>query len=100
FNFYCSTNNNRICGGISSSYHCKHLSNLIDEAIKQFGIDTVADFMKIDGDVKDSSELTGKMSGNIVKEHSGEIFTRFLEYLKFLEAPSSNQHIPEMSWFV
>lgn len=99
--FYCSTNNNRSCGGLGG-YPCKHLQSLLDEAIAQYGIDAVVQFLKVPGDItqiqRTADIITRK--GIVKKEPAGEVFSRFLNYLRYLELTASHRPIPEMSWFV
>ena len=45
-NFYCSTNNNRPCGGLRGS-PCKHLTQLLEEAVLQFGAPRVVAYLKL-----------------------------------------------------
>jgi hypothetical protein len=40
-NFYCSTNNNRRCGGLGGG-GCKHIVEMVGEAVKVFGADGLA----------------------------------------------------------
>ena len=39
-------------------------------------------------------------AGTEKKEPASEVFSRFLNYLRYLELTNSNQPLPEMSWFV
>ncbi len=101
-NFYCSTNNNRPCGGLGSGYPCKHLQALLDAAIAQYGIEHVVRFLKVPGDpnhLQDAGAIISRR-GSIKKEPASEVFSRFLSYLRYLELPASSHFLPEMSWFV
>src|SRR5690349_14730467 len=49
-NFSCSTNNNRPCGGLSGS-PCKHLRKLLEEGALQYGVERVARYLQVPGDV-------------------------------------------------
>lgn len=99
--FYCSTNNNRPCGGLGG-YPCKHLQTLLDEAIAQYGIEAVAQFLKVPGDVTRIQSTADIIAhkGTVKKEPAGEVFSRFLNYLRYLELAASHRPIPEMGWFV
>jgi len=99
--FYCSTNNNRPCGGLGG-YPCKHLQSLLDEAIAQYGIDAVVQFLKVPGDITQIQRAADIITrkGIVKKEPAGEVFSRFLNYLRYLELTASHRPIPEMSWFV
>lgn len=95
FDYYCSTNNNRPCGGLRGS-PCKHLRQLMAEAEAQYGADHVTRFMK-----GDTSQIkTGSNFGSIKKEPANEVFSRFLSYLRYLELEPCNHPVPEMEWFV
>ena len=101
-NYYCSTNNNRPCGGLRGSC-CKHLQALLSEGILQYGAPKVATYLKIPGDtsvVKSAYDLMLKMSGTKKKEEANEVFSRFLNYLRFVELEGSFLPNPEMAWFV
>lgn len=104
--FSCSTNNNRRCGGLRGS-PCKHLMLLMDEAIKQFGFPSVAATMRAEGlstlddpAAGTSQELLAALRLTQNVQPAGEIFSRFLAYLQFLELQGAQQPLPEMSWFV
>ncbi|MCU0464464.1 MAG: hypothetical protein MUF38_07815 [Anaerolineae bacterium] len=97
--YYCSTNNNRPCGGLGSS-PCKHLTLMMGEAITEYGVDTVARFLKLPPDEANSFVGILKQAKGMSKSPAGEVFSRFLAYLQLLEYPSSNQPVAEMDWFV
>ena len=99
--YYCSTNNNRPCGGLRG-YPCKHLQEVVSEAIAQYGIEQVVRFLKVPGDIsqiKTAYDILAR-PGTLKKESASEVFSRFLNYLRYLELQTSNQPLPEMSWFV
>lgn len=100
-NFYCSTNNNRPCGGLGN-YPCKHLQLLLNEAVAQYGLNTVAQFLRVSGDLSQLQEARDILvrPSSIQKEPAGEVFSRFLNYLRYLELTAAHQPIPEMSWFI
>jgi hypothetical protein len=99
--FYCSTNNNRPCGGLGG-YPCNHLQALLGEAIAQYGLEQVVRFLKPAGDRQQIQSINDILArkGAIKKEPASEVFSRFLGYLRYLELASSTQPLPEMSWFV
>jgi len=102
FNYYCSTNNNRPCGGLRGT-PCQHLQLLIKEAIVQYGAEQVASFLQIPGDltqIKSEQDILNRMKGTLTKEPAGDVFSRFLAYLRYLDLARSDQPLPEMSWFV
>ncbi|KST63166.1 hypothetical protein BC008_12850 [Mastigocoleus testarum BC008] len=100
-NYYCSTNNNRPCGGLRG-YPCKHLYQLLEEATYTYGVKEVAKYLKISGDISQINNAYDFPinSGIIKKESASNVFSRFLNYLHYLEIKSSSQPIPEMNWFV
>ena len=99
-NFYCCTNNNRVCGGMRGG-GCKHLNQMIDEAILQFSGDSVAKYLgiKSDGEIKSAYDITKKLTMNLTKESPGVVFSRFLNYLRYCELKANQGSVPEMSWF-
>src|SRR5690349_10878189 len=44
--YCCSTNNNRPCGGLGG-YPCNHLRELMQEAVVQYGLPTVIQFLRV-----------------------------------------------------
>lgn len=108
--FYCSTNNNRPCGGLSKSaggpLPCKHLHQLLHAAVAQYGAPQVAQFLKLPGEpaqYQQASDLLRQMRqkpGAIKKTPANEVFSRFLAYLRYLELPADTRPLPEMAWFV
>jgi hypothetical protein len=99
--FYCSTNNNRPCGGLGG-YPCKHLQAVMKEAIASYGIDQVINYLQVPGDVSQITSLGDiiQRHGTVKKEPASEVFSRFLNYLRYLELETSNSPLPEMTWFV
>lgn len=99
--FYCSTNNNRPCGGLGG-YPCNHLRELLEEAITQYGFEAVVQFLKPPGDwsqMQATHDLLAR-TGQPKKEPAREVFSRFLNHLHYLELPSANTPLPEMNWFI
>ena len=100
--FYCSTNNNRPCGGLRG-YSCKHLDLLLSQAVAQYGLEQVARFLKVPGDlsqINHARDIQARIRGSKKKAPASEVFSRFLNYLRYFELDSSDQPIPEMGWFV
>jgi len=97
--FYCSTNNNRPCGGLRGS-SCKHLGALLENAVAQYGGERVARYLKvtIDGE-PDSYSIAAALSGTQRKEPANEVFSRFLSYLRYMQLEGSSEPMPEMAWF-
>lgn len=94
-NFYCCTNNNRPCGGLRGS-SCKHIDALFDNALAQFGSDRMAARFG-DGGIRNHIALS---AGAATKEGSGEVFSRFLDYLRYVDLGANEDIVPEMAWFV
>lgn len=101
-NFYCSTNNNRPCGGLRGS-PCKHLTSLLDEAVLQYGPERVVAYMGLGADadkVKRGGDLLRHFKGGPHKVEAGMVFSRFLTYLHYVSLPATAAPIPEMAWFI
>ena len=99
--FSCSTNNNRPCGGLRGS-PCKHLTALLAEAALQYGVERVARFLQIPGDIPPTlapKSLVAYIRGRHIKGEAGVGFSRFLNYLRYIELKGTCQPLPEMSWF-
>jgi hypothetical protein len=101
-NFYCSTNNNRPCGGLRGS-PCKHLTQLLDEAVLEFGAPRVIAYLGLTADpatIKRGSQLVGLIKGGLHKVDAGMVFSRFLTYLQYIHLSPVAAPLPEMAWFV
>lgn len=99
--FACSTNNNRPCGGLRGS-PCKHLTALLSEGALQYGVERVARFLQIPGDLPSGTthrDLIRHIRGRQTKGEAGVGFSRFLNYLRFIELKGTTQPLPEMTWF-
>ena len=100
--YNCSTNNNRPCGGLRGG-PCKHIKSLLDEAVKQYGGERVARSLRLAGDpasVKRGADVARQITGGKHKEKASAAFTRFLNYLRYVELPTTTAPNPEMTWFV
>ncbi len=101
-NYYCSTNNNRPCGGLRGG-PCKHIKSMLDEAVIQYGAAKVLKGLKIEVDpatIHRGSDIVRHLTGSKVKEEASIVFSRFLSYLRQLENPNSVMPSPEMTWFI
>lgn len=101
-NYGCSTNNNRPCGGLRGA-PCKHLTSLLENAIEQYGIKRVVDFLEIDVDLtKEMSlyDIINIMNGTVEKDEVSLIFSRFLNHLSYMEYPIQNTPMIDMNWFI
>lgn len=95
--FYCSTNNNRPCGGLRGG-PCKHIDALFDNAVAQYGAPRVAHYLG--SEAASASAAAAQLGGAQRKEGSGEVFSRFLDYLRYMELPEAEGDAPELAWFV
>jgi hypothetical protein len=99
---YCCTNNNRPCGGLRGA-PCKHIAEMIDEAILQMGAGRVAAYLGVGGEgreVDDARAILGVLRGRERKESPGVVFSRFLNYLRYCELTVRPGTVLEMGWFV
>ncbi len=95
-----STNNNRPDAGTE-----KRLIWLVEEAIAQFGMERVVRHLQPPGDpasFDNPRDLVNALvrRGGRKQEPAGNVFSRFLAYLRFVELESAPGPVPEMSWFV
>jgi hypothetical protein len=102
--YYCCTNNNRPCGGLRGA-PCKHIAEMIDEAILQFGAERVAGYLGVGGDgqsqpIDDARKLLRVLRGSERKESPGVVFSRFLNYLRYCERQVRPGTVLEMDWFI
>ncbi len=100
--YYCSTNNNRPCGGLRGS-SCKHLEALVTNAVAQYGAPRVARFLEIDADPEQmakAGDILHLLHGSQIKAPAAEVFSRFLAFLRYMDLPAPAEPLPEMSWFV
>jgi hypothetical protein len=101
-NYYCCTNNNRPCGGLRGA-PCKHIGEMIDEAMRQYGPEEVATYLGLAADartVEDSAGLLAMLRGSEKKESPGIVFSRFLNDLRYCELSARPGTVLEMNWFV
>lgn len=96
--YHCSTNNNRPCGGLRGT-PCKHLQDMLVEAIKQHGIEKVVAYLQLPADTTTDIRDMLKQANKQAQQPAGEVFSRFLAYLQLLEYPVSDTPLPEMDWF-
>ncbi|MEU7862398.1 hypothetical protein [Nonomuraea sp. NPDC049141] len=94
--YNCSTNNNRPCGGLSS-YMCKHLRSLVDEAVLQYGVDRVAGYLRVE--LAEGDRLADCLQGGVERTQGAAVFSRFLRHLAYLELPVTTEPIAELHWF-
>jgi hypothetical protein len=95
--FYSSTNNNRPDAGMQ-----KRIVWMVGEAVAQFGLERVARYLQVDpARVQTAAQLAAEVlrKGTPRKEEAGVVFSRFLNYLRFVELQSRGEPLPEMAWF-
>jgi hypothetical protein len=97
---YSSTNNNRPDAGTA-----KRLQWLTEAAVAQYGAERVARYLQVPGEpsrVSRAAEIVSPLLGRGSRkpEPAGNVFSRFLSYLRLVELPSAPGPVPEMSWFL
>lgn len=95
--FSCSTNNNRPCGGLGVGYMCKHLDALVAEAVRQYGPQRVARYLRVEPG--EDEKLVTSLRGSRESTPAAAVFSRFLRHLAYLELAPSADPVPEMHWF-
>lgn len=100
-NFYCSTNNNRKCGGLRGS-PCKHLDALVSNAVSQYGAERIIRYMGMNTENSHISSwnIQSELGGSAEKTPANEVFSRFLNYLRYVELDGNCGPAHEMSFFV
>ena len=97
--FYCSTNNNRPCGGLRGGT-CKHIDALLSNAISQYGGERVQVYLGAVSVPHYGGQIVAELGGSQRKESSGEVFSRFLDFLRYVDLGKNEDVLPEMRWFV
>ncbi|WP_394619441.1 hypothetical protein JNUCC0626_10180 [Lentzea sp. JNUCC 0626] len=102
YEFACSTNNNRPCGGARGSF-CNHIYALISESVLQYGVDRVARYLRVEGADLDAPALQSLMLATRPSQAdsaaAAQVFSRFLRHLAFVELPPTTSPLPELQWF-
>ncbi|MDX3659996.1 hypothetical protein PV646_22070 [Streptomyces sp. ID05-26A] len=102
YEFACSTNNNRPCGGARGSF-CNHIFALITEAVLQYGAERVARYLRVEGADVDAqvihSVMTGTRPSQADSAAAAQVFSRFLRHLAYVELPPTTAPVPELQWF-
>jgi hypothetical protein len=98
--YYSSTNNDRPDAGTA-----KRIGWLIEAAVAQCGTERVIKYLQLALDpakVKKPTDIAAEVlkKGKPRKENAGLVFSRFLNYLRYVELPCPTGPVPEMSWFV
>ncbi|MGE0326673.1 MAG: hypothetical protein AB7K71_28255 [Polyangiaceae bacterium] len=97
-NFYCSTNNNRPCGGLGGS-PCKHIDSMLQEAMLQFGEEAVLGYLGVAAGQTRAHGVASTLGGTQQKEQASRVFSRFLSYLRYCELSARPGLVSEASWF-
>lgn len=99
--FYCSTNNNRPCGGLRGS-PCKHLNALVSNAVAQYGAERIIRYLGMNTENSSISpwNITSELGGSAKKTPANEVFSRFLNYLRYVELAGHGGPVPEMNFFL
>ncbi|MEV6905856.1 hypothetical protein [Amycolatopsis sp. NPDC051071] len=102
YEFACSTNNNRPCGGARGMF-CNHILALITEAVLQYGAERVARYLRVEVAEPTAQEITGTMSATRPSQGdnsaAASVFSQFLRHLAYLEFEPSTAPVPELQWF-
>lgn len=104
YEFACSTNNNRPCGGARGMF-CNHILALITEAVLQYGAERVARYLRVEAaaDELTAQVIAGTMSGTRPSQGdnsaAASVFSQFLRHLAYLEFAPSTAPVPELQWF-
>ncbi|KJK51589.1 hypothetical protein UK23_06350 [Lentzea aerocolonigenes] len=102
YEFACSTNNNRPCGGARGSF-CNHIFALITEAVLQYGVERVARYLRVDAADLDAqavhSLMLGERPAQADSAAAAQVFSRFLRHLAYVELPATTAVLPELQWF-
>lgn len=102
YEFACSTNNNRPCGGARGSF-CNHILALITEAVLQYGVERVARYLRVDAADMDAQAICSIMMGahpaQADSAAAAQVFSRFLRHLAYVELPATTAPLPELQWF-
>jgi hypothetical protein len=73
--------------------------------VAQYGAERVARFLQLPGDptsYRKGGDIAARVlrQGGQKREPAGTVFSRFLDYLHFVELQSTQGPVPEMNWFV
>jgi hypothetical protein len=104
YEFACSTNNNRPCGGARGGF-CNHILALITEAVLQYGAERVARYLRVEVAPEElNAEGIARTMRSAGPSHgdtgaAASVFSQFLRHLAYLELAPSTAPLPEMQWF-
>jgi hypothetical protein len=94
--YHSSTNNNRPDAGTA-----KRIRWLVEAACAQYGVEHVARFLQLDVEARGHQDIATAIArkGRPTGQPDGMIFSRFLDYLRFVERDCAAGPVPEMAWF-
>ncbi|AUI59457.1 hypothetical protein [Amycolatopsis sp. BJA-103] len=102
YEFACSTNNNRPCGGARGMF-CNHILALLNEATLQYGAERVARYLRVEPDELTAQAISQTMSATRPSQGdntaAASVFSQFLRHLAYLEFEPSTAPVPELQWF-
>ncbi len=102
YEFACSTNNNRPCGGARGMF-CNHILALLNEATLQYGAERVARYLRVEPDELTAQAISQTMSATRPSQGdstaAASVFSQFLRHLAYLEFEPSADPVPELQWF-
>ena len=78
------------------------MESMVEEAVEQYGAQTVARYLRLPTDpetILSAAQIHPHLQGSRSRTSASEIFSHFLQDLRFVELPSSNQVASELAWF-
>nr|WP_221471458.1 hypothetical protein [Amycolatopsis umgeniensis] len=102
YEFACSTNNNRPCGGARGMF-CNHILALLNEATLQYSAERVARYLRVEPEELTAQAISQTMSATRPSQGdntaAASVFSQFLRHLAYLEFEPSTAPVPELQWF-
>ncbi|UMP05331.1 hypothetical protein [Amycolatopsis sp. EV170708-02-1] len=102
YEFSCSTNNNRPCGGARGMF-CNHILALLNESTLQYGAERVARYLRVEVPEPTAQAISQTMSATRPSQGdntaAASVFSQFLRHLAYLEFEASTAPVPELQWF-
>ena len=76
-------------------------SQFLVKPLAQLGAERVARYLGCtDLEITGAHDISHQLGGTTFKEEAGTVFSRFLDYLRYVELEGSVEPMPEMSWFL
>ncbi|HET6291438.1 MAG TPA: hypothetical protein VFG15_32445 [Amycolatopsis sp.] len=102
YEFACSTNNNRPCGGARGMF-CNHILALLNESTIQYGAERVARYLRVEPPEPTAQAISQTMGATRPSQGdntaAASVFSQFLRHLAYLEFEASTAPVPELHWF-